>query len=39
LPMLDLALGAMQNHHPGTLAVFKRAMRNQFPWQNVIIIA
>ncbi len=37
--MLDLALGAMQNHHSGILAAFKRALRNQFPWQNVIVIA
>jgi len=39
LPMLDLLSGAMQNHHPGILAAFKRALRNQFPWQNVTVIA
>jgi hypothetical protein len=37
--MLDLLLGAMQNHHAGTVAALKRALRNQFPRQNVIIIA
>src|SRR2546423_1802760 len=37
--MLDLLLGAMQNHHPGIFATLKRALRNQFPWQNVIVIA
>ena len=29
----------MQNHHAGILAALKRALRNQFPWQNVIVIA
>ena len=37
--MLDLLLGAMQNHHAGIVAAFKRPLRNQFPWQNVIVIA
>src|SRR3984893_15070451 len=37
--MLDLLLGAMQNHHPGIFATLRRALRNQFPWQNVIVIA
>jgi hypothetical protein len=37
--MLDLLSGAMQNHHPGMLAAFKRALRNEFPRKNVIIIA
>jgi hypothetical protein len=37
--MLDLVLGAMQNHHSGILAALKRALRNQFPWQSVIVIA
>src|SRR5947207_1606291 len=37
--MLDPVLGAMQNHHPGIFATLKRALRNQFPWQNVIVIA
>src|SRR6478672_10221114 len=37
--MLDLLLGPMQNHHPGIFAALKRALRNQFPWQNVIVIA
>src|SRR6476620_2832733 len=37
--MLDLLPGPMQNHHPGILAAFKRTLRNQFPWQNVIVIA
>jgi hypothetical protein len=37
--MLDLLLRAMQNHHAGILAPLKRALRNQFPWQTVIVIA
>jgi L-ribulose-5-phosphate 3-epimerase UlaE len=37
--MLDRLLGAMQNHHPGIFTTLKRALRNQFPWQNVIVIA
>src|SRR4029450_13700823 len=37
--MLDPVLGTMQNHHPGVFAALKRALRNQFPWQNVIVIA
>jgi hypothetical protein len=36
--MLDFLLGAMQNHHPGVFPPLKRALRNQFPWQNVIVI-
>src|SRR5947207_10730258 len=37
--MLDLLLGATQNHHPGIFPSLQRALRNQFPRQNVIIIA
>src|SRR5512132_1955869 len=37
--MLDPVLGTMQNHHPGVFAALKRTLRNQFPWQNVIVIA
>jgi hypothetical protein len=37
--MLDLLLCAMQDHHPGILAALKRTLRNQFPRQNVIVIA
>ena len=37
--MLNFLLGAMQNHHPRVLAALKRALRNQLPWQNVIVIA
>jgi hypothetical protein len=37
--MLDLLLGAMQNHHAGILAALTRPLCNQFPWQNVIVIA
>ena len=37
--MLDTLLGTMQNHHPGIFTTLKRALRNQFPWQNVIVIA
>jgi hypothetical protein len=37
--MLNLLFGAMQNHHPGILAALQRALSNQFPWQNVIVIA
>ena len=36
--MLDFLLGATQNHHPGIFPSLKRALRNQFPWQNVIVI-
>jgi hypothetical protein len=39
MPMLNRVLSAMQNHHPRILAAFKRVLRNQFPWQNVIVIA
>ena len=39
LPVLDLLLGAMQNHHPGLFPSLKGTLRNQFPWQNVIVIA
>src|SRR5882762_4552883 len=29
----------MQNHHPGLFPSLKGTLRNQFPWQNVIVIA
>jgi len=38
-PMLDFLLGATQNHHPGIFSSLERALCNQFPRQNVIIIA
>jgi hypothetical protein len=37
--MLDLLPGTVKDHHPGILAAFKRTLRNQFPRQNIIVIA
>jgi hypothetical protein len=39
LPMLEPLPGATQNHHPGILPALKRVLCNQFPRQNIIVIA
>src|SRR5437773_12285180 len=36
--MLDRPVGAVQHHHSGVFPSLKRALRNQFPRQNVIVI-